>query len=80
MPIKFEQSSILKEGTKWLFMCTYTDTVHLLQCTLPGCWSWPLAPLVNVALSLSPHYVALKKNSRLSPAPSNFTQKFCRFA
>jgi len=38
MPIKFEQSSALKEGTKRLSPCTYADAIYLLQ---GKCTPWP---------------------------------------
>ena len=44
MPIKFEQSSALKEGTKRLSPCAYANANPLLSGrALPGCQSWPLA-------------------------------------
>ena len=46
MPIKFEQSSVLKEGTKRLSPCAYCRHSSLpfgKKCTLPGHRSWPLA-------------------------------------
>ena len=45
MPIKFEQSNALKEGTKRLSPMQKLTSVHLLwkKCTLPGHRSWPLA-------------------------------------
>ena len=38
MPIKFEQSSALKEGTKRPSPCAFAHTVHLRQ----GAHPWPL--------------------------------------
>ena len=44
MPIKFEQFSTLKEGTKRLSPCAIADASPLLSgCALPGSWRWPLA-------------------------------------
>ena len=38
MPIKFEQSSALKEGTKRLSLCAFADTIHPRL----GAHPWPL--------------------------------------
>ena len=45
MPIMFEQSSTMKEGTKRLSPLQKTTSVPLLwgKCTLPGPRSWPPA-------------------------------------
>ena len=38
MPIKFEQFSALKEGTKRLSLCSFAEAVHLLR---GKCTPWP---------------------------------------
>ena len=79
MPIKVEQSSALKEGTKRLSPCTFTDAVHLLRgCVLPGLRSWPPA-LSNLPFLDIWVYIALiwcfqlSETSGLFSAPASCT-------